>query len=185
MDLKTVLGLAALLCGALASGVLLFRATDEAKSVSEAPRLQIGYYAADAQLTGTDDTGRILYRISAATVVQTPADGSVSLQGVAVSYDPAQDVPWSLRADTGRIPPGGKMIELSGNVVAATREADNPAATIRTDYLEFDPGTNVAATDRKVVIDYAGSTVYATGLRAMLQQDRFELLSNVTGQYVR
>ena len=77
------------------------------------------------------------------------------------------------------------MIELSGNVVAATREADSPAATIRTDYLEFDPGTNVAATDRKVVIEYAGSTVHATGLRAMLRQDRLELLSNVTGQYVR
>jgi LPS export ABC transporter protein LptC len=77
------------------------------------------------------------------------------------------------------------MIELSGNVVAATREADSPAATIRTDYLEFDPGTDIARTERKVVIEYAGSTVHATGLRAMLRQDRLELLSDVTGQYVR
>lgn len=185
MNRSTILGLIALTLGAVASGVLLFLADEKAGPVSEAPRLGIGYYVNDATLTGTDDDGHILYRVTAATVQQTPADGSVSLQTVAVNYDPAAQVPWTLRADTGRIPPGGKMIELSGNVVAATREADSPAATIRTDYLEFDPGTDVATTDRKVVIEYAGSTVHATGLRAMLRQDRLELLSDVTGQYVR
>jgi len=185
VDRKIALGLAALILGAVASGVLLYRVGAKQVPSAEAPRLGIGYYANDATLTGTDDDGHILYRISAATVQQMPADGSVSLQSVLVNYDPSQEVPWSLRSDTGRIPPGGKIIELSGNVVAATRAADSPAATIRTDLLEFDASTYVAATDRKVVIDYAGSTVHATGLRAMLRQDRLELLSNVTGQYVR
>ena len=40
------------------------------------------------------------------TVEQTPVDGSVNLQSVSVDYDPAKDVPWNLRADTGRIPTG-------------------------------------------------------------------------------
>jgi lipopolysaccharide export system protein LptC len=185
VDRKTVASLLALLVAAVASGVLLFRSDESEAPASRTPRLGIGYYVNDATLTGTDDDGHILYRVKALTVQQTPVDGSVNLQSVTVDYDPAKDVPWNLRADTGRIPPGGKMIELSGNVVAATREADSPAATIRTDFLEFDPGTNVASTDRKVVIEYAGSTVHATGLRAMLRQDRLELLSDVTGQYIR
>ncbi len=185
MDLRTILGLFALLCAAVASGILLIRIGDEEEQARETPRLGVGYYVTNAHLSGTGDDGRILYRLAAASVIQTPADGSVSLRGVVVNYDPAAEVPWSLTADTGRIPEGAKMIELTGNVVAATHETDNPMATIHTDYLEFDPATNIAATDREVVIEYAGSTVHAIGLRAMLRQDRLELLASVSGQYVR
>ena len=32
------------------------------------------------------------------------------------------------RADTGRMHPDGKIMELSGNVVARTRDADDPVA---------------------------------------------------------
>lgn len=185
MERKTIFELAALLCGAVATGALLFRTREEEAPGPPAARLDIGYYASKARLSGTDDAGRILYSVAATSVVQTPSDGSVKLSDVSINYDPAVDVPWSLHADTGRIRPDGKMIELSGNVVAASREPDSPAATFRTDYLEFDPGTNIAATDRKVLIEYAGSTVHATGLRAMLQEDRLELLHEVAGRYVR
>jgi LPS export ABC transporter protein LptC len=175
----------ALLCGAIATGELLLRTREDEAPAPQAAQLEIGYYASNARLSGTDDAGRFLYSVAAASVVQTPSDGNINLRDVAVNYDPAVDVPWNLHADTGRIRPDGKIIELSGNVVAATREAHGPAATIRTDYLEFDPGTNIATTDRKVLIEYAGSTVHATGLRAMLEQDRLELLHEVAGRYVR
>lgn len=185
MERRAILGLGALALVAAASGILLFRADEEQESSATTPRLGIGYYVNDATLTGTDDEGHVLYRIHAATGLQTPVDGSFDLHSVSVNYDPTGQAPWTLSADTGRISPGGKMIDLSGNVVAATREADRPATTIRTDYLEFDPRTDIATTDRKVVIEYAGSIVHATGLRAMLQQDRLQLRSDVTGRYVR
>ena len=185
MERKTIFGLGVLLCGTLATSALLMRTREEEPAAAPPPQLDIGYYALNARLSGTDDAGRMLYSVAAASVVQTPSDGVVNLKDVAVNYDPAVDVPWSLHADTGKIRPDGKIIELSGNVVAATREVDSPAATIRTDYLEFDPGTNIATTDRKVLIDYAGSTVHALGLRALLQEDRLELLQEVAGRYVR
>jgi lipopolysaccharide export system protein LptC len=185
VDRKAILGFSGLLLAAVASSVLLFRAGEGEGPAATTPRLGIGYYVNDARLIRTDDAGHILFRVSAATAQQTPTDGSVSLQSVAVNYDPAQATPWTLRADTGRIAAGVKMIALSGNVVAASSEVDRPAATIRTDYLEFDPETEVAATDGKVVIEYAGSTVHATGLRAMLRENRLQLLSEVTGRYVR
>jgi lipopolysaccharide export system protein LptC len=125
----------------------------------------------------------VRYRVAARSVTQTLADGSVVLHTIVIDYDAGAESPWNVRADQGRIPPGGKMIELTGNVVAATRDSDHPQATIRTDYLEFDPDSYVAATDRKVTIDYAGSTVHATGMRALLREDRMELLSRVNGRY--
>lgn len=175
----------ALLGGALATSALFFRTREEAPPAATPTQPRIGYYATNARLTGTGDDGHVLYSVSAASVVQMPADGTINLLDVSVNYDPAVEVPWNLHAETGRIRPDGKIIELSGNVVASTREADGPAATIRTDFLEFDPATNVAATDRKVLIDYAGSSVQATGLRAMLREDRLELLHDVAGRYVR
>jgi lipopolysaccharide export system protein LptC len=185
VERRNVIALAALLCAAVASGILLVRSRDVREPPERAPALGIGYYAENATLSGTGDNGNLIYQVSAASIVQAPSDGSISLREVTVRYSPANDIPWSLTADTGRIPPGDKMIELSGNVVAETRETGSPAATIRTDYLEFDPVTSVAATDRRVVIEYDGSTLQATGMRAILRDERLELLSGVSGRYVR
>ncbi len=174
-----------LLVLALGSGFLFLRTREDPTIATATPELGVGYYARDARLTGTDDDGRILFRISAADVEQAPADGSVALRSVSLDYDPATDLPWQLTAATGRLPAGGKMIELTGDVVAISRAPGSPAAVIRTDSLQFDPVTRIAATDKKVVIEYAGSTVNALGLRAHLSEDRLELLAEVEGQYVR
>jgi LPS export ABC transporter protein LptC len=173
-----------LLAGAAASWALMYGASEEDEPASEPAQIGVGYYATDARLTGTGEDGRILYRVAAATVAQSQGDGSVDLQRVTIDYDPAARTPWNLRADAGRIPPGGKLIELAGNVVAETRASGAPAATIHTDYLEFDTSTDVAATDREVIIDYAGSAVRATGMRVTLAENRVELLSQVKGTYV-
>lgn len=185
MEARTVAGLGALLAAALASGALLLRVREKPAAEAGPPQLGIGYYLKDATLSGTGEDGRVLYRLSASSVVQAPGDGSVRMEQVTVDYDPATDVPWTLRADQGRMRSGGKIMELSGNVVAATRGTAAPVATISTNYLEFDPDTDTATTSSKVVIDYAGSVVTAKGLRAMLRQDRLELLADVSGRYVR
>jgi lipopolysaccharide export system protein LptC len=168
---------------AVLSGALLLRAERDKAIVAPPAPPGIGYYLREARLTGTGDDGKVRYRVAARSVTQTLADGSVVLHTIVIDYDAGAESPWNVRADQGRIPPGGKMIELTGNVVAATRDSDHPQATIRTDYLEFDPDSYVAATDRKVTIDYAGSTVHATGMRALLREDRMELLSRVNGRY--
>lgn len=185
METRSLVTMIILLAGAATSWALLYRAEEKEAPAGGPPRLGVGYYATDARLSGTGEDGRILYRVFAATVLQAPGDGSVSLRQVAIDYDPGTRNPWNLRADTGRIPPGGKLIELTGNVVAETRSTDAAPATIRTDYLEFDTRTEIATTDREVSIDYAGSAVRATGMRALLAQNQLELLSRVNGTYVR
>jgi LPS export ABC transporter protein LptC len=175
----------ALLGCAVGTWVLLTRVEADREAPGTTPELGMGYYATDARLSGSGPDGRIVYRVSARTVEQKPGDRSVSLRDVAVDYEPGAKIPWSLRADTGHIPASGKIVELSGNVVAATQATDRPATIIRTDYLEFDTRTDVAATDREVTIDYEGSAVRANGLRANLAEDHLELVSGVAGHYAR
>jgi LPS export ABC transporter protein LptC len=174
-----------LLAGAVATWALLSSLEAEHEPVAATPELGMGYYATGARLSGSGPDGRIAYRVSARTVEQRPADRSVSLREVMVDYEPGTRSPWNLRADTGLIPASGKIVELSGNVVAETRATDRPATIIRTDYLQFDTRTDVAATDREVTIEYDGSTVRALGLRASLAEDRLDLVAGVAGRYVR
>jgi lipopolysaccharide export system protein LptC len=184
MDARAIFTMIGLVAAAVLTGLLLFRTEARREGPTPGPQLGTGYYLRNARLTGTGSDGRTLYLLSARSVTQTLADGSVALEAVNLDYDPGAEAPWNVRADTGRVPAGANTIQLTGNVVAATRDTGQPAATIRTDYLEFDPETYIAATDREVTIDYAGGTVHATGMRAMLRDDRLQLLSDVTGHYV-
>lgn len=185
MDRRTTTGLLLLTAAALGSGALWLRARDDAPVASALPAIGIGYYLREARLSASGNDGRIRYRIEAAEVQQSPVDGSISMRPVSIDYDPSADIPWHLRADRGTMRAGDKMVRLSGNVVATTRGADSPVATISTDYLDLDPGTEIASTRSKVVIEYAGSIVHATGLRAQLREDRLELLADVRGRYER
>jgi lipopolysaccharide export system protein LptC len=174
-----------LLACAVASWLLFSGSEPETKPAAAPPALRVGYYATGVTLSGSDEDGRILYRVSADTVEQQPTDGSIDLDRVEVGYTPAARIAWALHSDTGRIPPGGKIVQLIGNVVAETQGTERPAMVIHTDHLDFDTRTDVAATDGEVTINYDGSAVRATGLQARLAEDRLELLSGVTGTYVR
>ena len=184
MDLRYLLSLIALLGGAVASGVLLLRTSPEDVEADVSPRLGLGYYLKGAQLTGTGDDGLPLYRMSARTASQSLTDGTVDMLEVQMIYEPVTNVPWDVRADAGHLPPDGNIIQLSGNVVAVAREGDQPATTIRTDYLELDPDTSIAETQSKVTVDYAGNRIFATGMRVYFKEDRLQLKSNVNSKFV-
>jgi lipopolysaccharide export system protein LptC len=143
----------------------------------------VGYYARNVRLTGTGSDGKLSYNLTAERATQTVADGSVHLERVQVKYAPAADAPWNLLADSGRISAGADIIELNGNVVAASAAEASPATTIRTDSLRYDPATGVAETDGPVTILYASSVVHAQGLRARLREGRLDLLGQVHGRY--
>ena len=55
---------------------------------------------------------------------------------------------------------------------------------IRTPYLEFDPDNFRAETDSRVQIRIGSRSLTATGMLALLQEDRLELKSNVSGKFV-
>lgn len=182
-DTHTALNMTLLLAAAAASWAVFFRAGETPTTQQEPPHAGIGYYATEARLSATDDQGLVRYRVAADSVEQQPRDGSVTLREVTIHYDPPEGRPWELRSDAGSMPPDGKIVTLTGNVVAETQAGGAPPATIRTDYLKFDAASDVVTTNREVLLDYAGNRVRAIGMRAELAREHIELLAQVRGSY--
>jgi lipopolysaccharide export system protein LptC len=175
-------GIALLL--ALALGTLLLLPRDEPEP-GEAPavRAGIGYYLDQAELVATGEDGRVIYRLSADTAQQDLAGGGIELDRVELVYDALLEVDWQVRADRGSIPADGRIVMLSGDVLAIAERAPEPPTAIRTDYLELDPEAYIASTDALVLIERPGGTIRARGLRLYLREDRVQLLAEVEGRF--
>jgi len=179
---------------AAASTWLALRDRPDAAGEQAGPRLGAGYYVRDARLTGTGPDGALLYRVSAASGEQALADGTITMEKVTVDYEPGAEVPWTLRAERGQIPPDRNIIQLSGDVTAVTaarpadagdrsRESAAPLL-IRTDYLELDPEAYIARTERMVAVERDRDTLRARGMRVYLKQDRLQFSAEVEGRFL-
>lgn len=144
---------------------------------------QEGYYFREARILGTGADGKLLYRIEAERAQQR--DGrKVAFENVRIVYTPAAAVPWTLIADTALIADDQNSISLSGNVRAVRSDTGSETATeVRTQYLELQPAKYSAYTDRRVQIIMDAQEISATGMSASLQDNRLELLSNVSGKF--
>ena len=168
---------------AMGSGAVYMLANVEEAPPLPAAQPGVGYYVRDARLTGTDENGEPTYDLTATMARQTRADGVIALENVRVSYKPDTAGAWNLRARTGRMPADATIIRLTGDVVGTSGNSGGPTTTIRTDYLEYEPATYAARTDREVTVDYAGGTVRGRGMRANFRDGTVELLSRVNGRY--
>ena len=184
MNLNHPVVLIFLVIGAVGSGVLLLGNISNDTEPDAEPRLRIGYYMNEAELIGTGDSGKILYRLRTSNASQNFEDGVVNMESVHVIYEPETGIPWDLRADTGNIPPSVNIIQLAGNVIAATQDNEETGMTIRTSFLELDTDTYIANTPREVTIDYAQHRVFAKGMRAYFKEDRLQLISDVNGKFL-
>lgn len=174
---------------AVASSVIFMLAPGRQPPPDNEIRTDQGYYVKDARLTGTSADGQILYIINTRAARQNLDDGTISMQEVAVSYAPTAEIPWDMRATHGQIPRDSNIIQLSGDVlvtstVAAAANRSQAPLTIRTDYLELDPDTYIATTNRYVAIQRSRDTLHARGMRVYLKQDRLQLDSEVRGKFL-
>ena len=174
---------------AAGSGVVFMLAPGRQPPPVTRLRAEQGYYVKEARLTGTGTDGQILYTVTTRVAQQNPADGTVSMQEVAVNYVPTAGIPWDMRATHGQIPRDSNIIQLSGDVLitstagTAANQRQAPL-TIQTDYLEFDPDTYIATTDRHVAIQRLRDTLYGRGMRVYLKQDRLQFNAEVRGRFL-
>ena len=173
-----------LLVAAVASGVLVLRSGSEDPRPDPKPELGVGYYMNQAELFRTGETGQILYRVQTDKATQISEDDIVELDGVRISYEPPNEVPWDLHADRGHILPDRNIIQLMGNIVANTREDIQEQIRINTEYLELDTELHTANTDTDVAVDYTNNKLFATGLRANLKDEKLQLISDVNGHFI-
>jgi lipopolysaccharide export system protein LptC len=171
-----------LLAGAGVSGLMLVN-TWETEEKESKPELSLAYYLDKAELIGTGPDGKILYQVWTKRAAQSQGDESINLAEVRLIYGPPDGLPWELAANKGNIPADASTIELRGNVIAVSGNTDKDTTTIRTDALSINPATRQATTRQKVVIEFNGREINATGMAADFEANRLDLLSNVNGKF--
>jgi len=143
-----------------------------------------GYYLKNAVLTDFDLAGAPGIRIEAERIDQIDHGNEVALYNVRVAYQAPTGQTWTMVGDVAHVEPGGKVVDVSGNVrlqgEAGGREG---AAVIRTDTLSYDVPDSIASTKSDVRVEFARHTLTARGLVANLKERTLRLESKVNGRF--
>ncbi len=143
-----------------------------------------GYYLKNAVLTDYDLAGDPNVRIEAERIDQIAHGNEVALYNVRVVYQVPNGQSWVMVGDVAHVQPGGKVVDVSGNVrlqgEATGRES---AAVVHTDTLSYDVPDAVVSTKSDVRIDFAEHTLTAHGLNANLKERTMRLESKVNGRF--
>jgi LPS export ABC transporter protein LptC len=138
----------------------------------------LGYYLRGARIVGTDEQGRIAYRISARQLDEVPNEERLRLEGVSVEYLPAEETAWSISAASASAPKDRSLLELVGDVVLRSAPADGATPLlITTQQLRFSPDTSSVESDEQVTIEVGDWQLTADSLRTHLKGDTLELES--------
>ncbi|MFT5501468.1 MAG: lipopolysaccharide export system protein LptC [Woeseiaceae bacterium] len=144
-----------------------------------------GFYLRSARILGTDVEGKLLYSIEA-EFAQQNENKDIELQNVQIRYSAGAEVPWTINADTATLFDEESMLRLSGHVTAVSSEGfEGEVTEIRAPQLDIDPDSYRAETDTRVQIRIGSRSLTATGMLALLKDNRLQLKSNVSGKFVR
>ena len=107
------------------------------------------------------------------------------MQNVRISYADSSAVPWTINADEATISDDQQRVNLRGHVSAISNEGfAGQASEIRTQQLDIEPASYRAETDSRVQIRIGSRSLTATGMLALLQDNRLTLKSNVNGKFI-
>lgn len=161
-------------------------------SPSRRPRTQVGakeadlpgYYLKNAVLTDYDLAGNPSIRIEAERIDQIAHGNEVALYNVRVGYQAPNGQSWVMVGDVAHVEPGGKVIDVTGNVrLQGDAQGRQSAAVVHTDSLTYDVADAIASTKSDVRIDFADHTLTAHGLNANLKERTMRLESKVNGRF--
>jgi LPS export ABC transporter protein LptC len=171
---------------AAATWVATWQRDDQAPPVDQiADAEPLGYYARGARLSGTDEQGRLTYRIFAERLDELPGDERLQLTGVNVEYQPSDDAEWTLSAATAKYARDGSTVDLLGNVEMRSMPSDGSRPVrLVTDQLLFSPDTSSAETDESVEIRVGDLQLKGVGFRSDLKGGTLKLESDVYGTFV-
>ena len=144
----------------------------------------LGYYVHGARVLGTDEQGRVVYRVNARRLDELPDQGVLNFDGVNVEYRPMDATPWEISANSATGPKDGSALELIGQVELESAPTDGGApVVITTERLKFSADTSRAETDEAVKIRVGDWQLDAVGLRTDLKDDTLRLESEIHGTF--
>lgn len=92
--------------------------------------------------------------------------------------------PWKITSDTGHASANNSVITFEGNVIVWQKDPETgQRSELTTSKLIVKPNRHYAETDKPVMILAPDSTTSAVGMKALLNQDKIQLLSRVRGTY--
>lgn len=183
MRARDVIGIAAL--AAIAAGSWYLAASLRQPEVEEdtGNTFTGGFYLKTARILGMGDEGNLLYEILADYAVQQGSE--TEFRNVSIRYAPVTSVAWTVTADTAVVTQDQELVRLRGHVRAVSPKAVSGELTkIETAYLELQPERFQAETDERVQIHVGAHSLTATGMLALLRENRLHLKSNVNGRFV-
>jgi LPS export ABC transporter protein LptC len=143
-----------------------------------------GYYLKNAVLTDYDLAGDPSVRIEAERIDQIEHGNEVALYNVRVVYQAPNGQSWIMLGDTAHVQPGGKAIDVKGNVRLQGEAMDRAGtAVIHTDTLTYDVPDSIASTKDDVRVDFGQHTLTAHGLSANFKERTLRLESKVNGRF--
>ena len=143
-----------------------------------------GYYLRGASILGTDEAGRALFRVQAASAEEVPAQRRLLLRGVAVRYQPESQVPWVLTATEGQAFLDQTHLDFTGEVeLTRSGRTDSGPMAIHAGSLRLEPATFDVRADGPVSLYFGDRRLDAVGLSANLKAERMALESNVHGDF--
>jgi LPS export ABC transporter protein LptC len=143
-----------------------------------------GYYLKNTVLTDYDEAGMPSIRIEAERIDQIGHTAEVVLNNVRVNYLSQNGQNWVMVGDVAHVQPGGKAVDVSGNVRLQGENADrSPGAVVHTDALTYDVTDSIASTKSDVRIDFGAQSLTGRGLIANLKERTLRLESKVHGRF--
>jgi LPS export ABC transporter protein LptC len=143
-----------------------------------------GYYLKNAVLTDYDQNGAPSIRIDAERIDQIAHGNEVELYNVRVDYDSPDGQTWVLFGDTAHVLPGGKIIDVAGNVrLEGQGTGTEGTAVVHTDTLRYDVPDAIATTSSDVRIDFDGHVLTARGMVTNMKERTMRLESKVNGRF--
>jgi lipopolysaccharide export system protein LptC len=181
---QSVAGIAALASVAAGSWYLAGSLRQPEASGDPGNTFSGGFYLRSARILGMGDEGGLIYEILAEYALQKENE-EIEFRNVQISYSPSMSIPWTLNADTATIGRNQERVILEGHVRAVSSEGIAGEVTeIRTPWLELEPEAFRAETDSRVQIRVGSRSLTATGMLALLEENRLHLKSNVSGRFV-
>jgi LPS export ABC transporter protein LptC len=143
-----------------------------------------GYYLKNSVLTDFDAKGAPSIRVDAERIDQIANSSEVALANVRMNYQTPGGQAWVMFGDIAHVRPGGKIIDVTGNVRLQNEVKGNvPAAVVRSDSMSYDVPESIATTKDDVRIDFGVHTLTAHGLVANLKERTMRLESRVNGRF--
>ena len=184
MNIRTFLAIVVLTAAAFGSWYLARSLTGTEVTQTISDDGASGFYLRSARILGTDERGQLLYEISAEYAEQQE-NRDIEMKNVRITYSTGANVPWTINADQATITDERNLLELSGHVIAVSNEGFSGQVTeIRAPVLSIDPNGYRAETDSRVQLRIGSRSLTGTGMLALLQENRLELKSNVSGKFV-